>query len=99
MLPKILEEARQSKVLMNADVDLKFNKPELRVEIDRLRAAQLGVSVNDISQTLQLAYSNRRLGYFTKDGKQYQVMGQVARTDRMTPTTLRCYLYEIAGVK
>jgi len=89
MLPKILEEARQSKILMNADVDLKFNKPELRVEIDRLKAAQLGVTVNDISQTLQLAYSNRRLGYFTKDGKQYQVMGQVARADRDDPNDLK----------
>ncbi|HQV60522.1 MAG TPA: efflux RND transporter permease subunit [Chitinophagaceae bacterium] len=89
VLPKILEEARLSKVLLNADVDLKFNKPELRVEIDRLKAAQLGVSVNDISQTLQLAYSNRRLGYFTKDGKQYQVMGQVARNDRDDPNDLK----------
>jgi multidrug efflux pump len=89
ILPKILEEARQSKVLMNADVDLKFNKPELRVEIDRLKAAQLGISVNDISQTLQLAYSNRRLGYFTKEGKQYQVMGQVARGDRDDPNDLK----------
>lgn len=88
-LPKILEEARKSKVLLNADVDLKFNKPELRVEIDRLKAAQLGISVNDISQTLQLAYSNRRLGYFTKDGKQYQVMGQVARNDRDEPNDLK----------
>lgn len=89
ILPQFLEEAKQSKVLMNADVDLKFNKPELRVEIDRLKAAQLGVSVNDISQTLQLAYSNRRLGYFTKDGKQYQVMGQVARNDRDDPNDLK----------
>ncbi len=89
ILPDFLEEAKQSKVLMNADVDLKFNKPELRVEIDRLKAAQLGVSVNDISQTLQLAYSNRRLGYFTKDGKQYQVMGQVARNDRDDPNDLK----------
>lgn len=89
ILPDFLEKARQSKVLMNADVDLKFNKPELRVEIDRLKAAQLGVSVNDISQTLQLAYSNRRLGYFTKDGKQYQVMGQVARNDRDDPNDLK----------
>ncbi|HUR66434.1 MAG TPA: efflux RND transporter permease subunit, partial [Chitinophagaceae bacterium] len=89
ILPKILEEARGSKVLQNADVDLKFNKPELRVEIDRLKAAQLGVSVEDISQTLQLAYSNRRLGYFTKDGKQYQVMGQVARGDRDDPNDLK----------
>lgn len=89
ILPKFLEEARQSKVLLNADVDLKFNKPELRVEIDRLKAAELGVSVSDISETLQLAYSNRRLGYFTKDGKQYQVMGQVARGDRDDPDDLK----------
>ncbi len=89
VLPKILEQARQSKVLMNPDVDLKFNKPELRVEIERLKAAQLGVSVNDISQTLQLAFSNRRLGYFTKDGKQYQVLGQVARGDRDDPNDLK----------
>jgi multidrug efflux pump len=89
ILPKILEEAKQSKVLLNADVDLKFNKPELKVEIDRLKASQLGISVNDISQTLQLAYSNRRLGYFTKDGKQYQVLGQVARNDRDDPNDLK----------
>jgi multidrug efflux pump len=89
ILPKFLEEARQSKVLLNADVDLKFNKPELRVEIDRLKAAQLGVSVSDISETLQLAYSNGRLGYFTKDGKQYSVMGQVARNDRDDPDDLK----------
>ncbi|MGB3007356.1 MAG: efflux RND transporter permease subunit [Chitinophagaceae bacterium] len=89
ILPKILEEARQSKVLMNADVDLKFNKPELRVVINRLKASELGVSVNDISQTLQLAFSNRRLGYFTKDGKQYQVMGQVARNNRDDPNDLK----------
>jgi|CXWL01.1.fsa_nt_gi multidrug efflux pump len=89
ILPKILEEARQSKILLNVDVDLKFNKPELKVEIDRLKSAQLGVSVNDISQTLQLAFSNRRLGYFTKDGKQYQVMGQVARNDRDDPNDLK----------
>lgn len=89
ILPKILEEARQSKVLSNPDIDLKFNKPELRVEIDRLKAAQLGVSVEDISQTLQLAYSNRRLGYFTREGKQYSVLGQVARNDRDDPNDLK----------
>ena len=71
------------------DADLKFNKPELRINVDRLKASELGVSVEDISQTLQLALSNRRLGYFTKEGKQYQVMGQVARTDRDDPTDLK----------
>lgn len=89
ILPKFLEEAGKSKVLLQVDADLKFNKPELRVSIDRLKASELGVSVNDISETLQLAYSNRRLGYFTKDGKQYQVMGQVARRDRDDPNDLK----------
>ena len=89
ILPKFLEEANKSPVLQQVDVDLKFNKPELRVAIDRLKASELGVSVSDISETLQLAYSNRRLGYFTKDGKQYQVMGQVARKDRDDPDDLK----------
>ncbi len=89
IIPKILEETRQSTVLLNADVDLKFNKPELRVIIDRIKAAELGVTVNDISQTLQLAYSNRRLGFFTKDGKQYQVLTQVARNDRDEPNDMK----------
>ena len=89
VLPKFLEEAHKSTVLQQVDADLKFNKPELRVQIDRLKASELGVSVSDISETLQLAYSNRRLGYFTKDGKQYQVMGQVARANRDDPDDLK----------
>jgi multidrug efflux pump len=89
ILPKLLEEANKSSVLQQVDVDLKFNKPELRVQIDRIKAAELGVSVNDISETLQLAYSNRRLGYFTKEGKQYQVMGQVSRDDRDDPNDMK----------
>jgi len=89
ILPKFIEEAGKSSVLQQVDVDLKFNKPELRVQIDRLKASELGVSVGDISETLQLAYSNRRLGYFTKDGKQYQVMGQVARSNRDDPDDLK----------
>ena len=67
------------------DADLKFNKPELKVSINRLKATQLGKSVQDIAQTLQLAYSNLRFGYFTKEGKQYQVMGQVSRVNRDDP--------------
>jgi multidrug efflux pump len=57
--------------------------------VDRLKASELGVSVQDVSQTLQLALSNRRMGYFTKEGKQYGVYGQVARGDRDDPMDLR----------
>lgn len=88
-LPKLLEEARNSKVLLNPDVDLKFNRPEIKIEIDRIKAASLGISISDVSQTLQLAYSNRRMGYFTKDGKQYSVVGQVSRAERDDPGDLR----------
>jgi multidrug efflux pump len=89
ILPRFLEEANKNPVLQGVDADLKFNKPELRINVDRMKASELGVSVEDVSQTLQLALSNRRLGYFTKEGKQYQVMGQVARSDRDDPTDLK----------
>jgi multidrug efflux pump len=89
VLPKFLDEVNRSSVLQGADADLKFNKPELRINVDRLKASELGVSVDDISNTLNLALSNRRLGYFTLGGKQYQVMGQVARADRDDPTDLK----------
>lgn len=89
VLPKFLEAANANPALMGVDSDLKFNKPELKVSINRLKATQLGVSVQDIAQTLQLAYSNLRFGYFTKDGKQYQVMGQVSRQNRDDPSDLK----------
>ncbi len=88
VLPEFLDEAKKSPILQGVDADLKFNKPELRVNIDRLRASELGVSVDDINQALELAYSDRRLGYFLKSGKQYQVLGQVDRSDRDDPNDL-----------
>lgn len=91
VLPEFLRLADSSKILSSVDVDLKFNKPELEVRIDRQKAAQMGVSVQEVSQTLQLALSARRLGYFTKNGKQYQVIGQVYRQDRDRPDALQSY--------
>ncbi|MDQ1088165.1 MULTISPECIES: efflux RND transporter permease subunit [unclassified Siphonobacter] len=89
ILPKFIDAANQNPALQGVDIDLKFNKPELRVEIDRAKASELGVSVADISETMQLAYSNRRYGYFTMKGKQYQVMGEVYRKDRSQPVDLQ----------
>lgn len=88
VLPEFLDAAKQSPVFIGVDADLKFNKPELRINIDRLRASELGVSVDDINQALELAYSDRRLGYFLRSGKQYQVLGQVDRSDRDDPNDL-----------
>jgi multidrug efflux pump len=89
VLPKFLEEASNEPTFAAIDVDLKFNKPELRIQINRAKASELGVSVDDISQTLQLALSNLRYGYFIRNGKQYQVMGQVFRGSRDKPTDLQ----------
>ena len=90
-LPPFLDAVNQNPIFQGVDVDLKFNKPELTVSIDRAKASQLGVSIADVSQALQLALSNRRLGYFTKSGKQYQVIGQVERSQRDEPGDLSAY--------
>ncbi|HMP81744.1 MAG TPA: efflux RND transporter permease subunit [Verrucomicrobiota bacterium] len=81
-LPQFLEKAGNSEVFSRVDVDLKFNKPELRVEIDRERAQSLGVSARDIGETLNLALAEQRFGYFLKDGKQYYVLGALVREQR-----------------
>ena len=98
VLPKFLEEANKNPAFQGVDTDLKFNKPEIRVSIDRLKASNLGVTIQTISEALQLALSNRRLGYFDRDGKQYQVIGQVARKDRDDPSDLKnIYVKNAAG--
>lgn len=89
ILPKFLDEVNKSNIVIQADADMKFNKPELRVHVDRLKAASMGVSVMDISEALQIAYSNRRLGYFNREGKQYQVLAQVDLADRDDPNDLK----------
>lgn len=88
-VPKFLEAAQADPTFSFVDVNLKFNKPELRVVIDREKAQSLGVSVQDISQTLQAGLSGQRYGYFIRNSKQYQVIGQVAREDRNQPLDVR----------
>jgi len=88
-LPAFTEEVRKSTVFQGNDVNLKFNQPELLITIDRLKANELGVSVLDVSNTLQLALSGRRFGYFIMNGKQYEVIAQVERIDRDDPLDLK----------
>lgn len=85
VLPKFMEEVQKSPVFLISDVNLKFNKPELEIDINRLKANELGVSVLDISNTLQLAFSAGRMGYFIMNGKQYEVIAQVSRDNRDEP--------------
>ncbi|MCS6834284.1 MAG: efflux RND transporter permease subunit, partial [Flammeovirgaceae bacterium] len=71
------------------DVNLKFTKPEILLSINREKAAALGVSVADVAQTLQLAISGQRFGYFLMNGRQYPVIGQVWRENRDEPIDIR----------
>ena len=89
VIPTFLREANSHPAFTFADVDLKFNQPEIQVEIDRNRARSLGVSVRDIAQTLQLSLSGNRFGFFIIDGKQYEVVGQMERAFRNEPLDLR----------
>lgn len=76
------EAATANPVFSAVDINLKFNKPQLTLEIDRVRARSMGVSVSDIAQTLQLTLAGQRYDYFIRNGRQYPVIGQLARTDR-----------------
>jgi multidrug efflux pump len=89
VLPSFLAAAESDPTFTYVDVNLKFDKPELEVTIDRERAQDLGISVLRIAQTLQLALSEQRLGYFIMDGKQYEVIGQVMRGARDETIDLR----------
>lgn len=88
-LPKFLEEAYKNPTFQGVDVNLKFNRPELVIEINREKAKAVGVSVQQIAQTLQLTYGGVRYGYFTMNGKQYQIIGQVDREHRDQPLDLK----------
>ncbi len=88
-VPAFLSAARADPAFTFVDVDLRFNKPELQLRIDRSRALSMGVSVRDVAETLQFALSGQRYGYFILDDKQYQVIGQLERPDRSQPADLR----------
>lgn len=88
VIPTFLEAARNDKTFQNVDVNLKFNKPEVDIVIDRIKARELGLTVSDIANVMQSAFSGRRLAYFIMNGRQYQVISQVALGDRQQPTDI-----------
>ncbi len=89
IIPEFMNRVNESEILQMADVNLKFTKPELRIHINRDKAVTLGVSTQNIGQTLQLALSGQRFGYFFMNGKQYQILGELAREDRNKPLDLK----------
>jgi multidrug efflux pump len=88
MLPRFMEEAQTNPKFQITDLNLKFNKPELSIEIDRDRARSMGVNVRDIAEAMQLYFSGQRWGYFILNNKQYQIIGQAQRENRNKPLDL-----------
>ena len=98
VLPQFMAKVMDNPTFQMADVNLKFTKPELRIHISREKATSLGVSTQNIGQTLQLALSGQRFGYFFMNGKQYQIFGELARGDRNKPLDLKSlYVRNNAG--
>ncbi|MCR9012779.1 efflux RND transporter permease subunit [Gabonibacter chumensis] len=89
ILPKFMEEVNKSPLFSASDLNLKFTKPELTINIDRDKAAAMGVTVQNIAQTLQLTMSEQRVGYYIMNGKQYQILSQLEREDRNKPSDLK----------
>jgi len=88
-LPGLMAEASQDSTFSMVDVDLRFTKPQLNVTVRRDRLRDLGITPLDVSQALQLAFSEGRYGYFLKDGDQYAVIGAVDSAARSSPAALQ----------
>ena len=89
VLPRFLQMVHDNPTFKMADVDLKFSSPEMRVNIYRDKAGTLGASVRDVAETLQYGLSGQRMGYFYMNGKQYEIIGQINRQQRDTPSSVK----------
>ncbi len=88
-IPKFLEEARKDKTFANVDVNLRFNKPELQITVDRMKVKDLGLSTSDVVGAIQAAFSGGRMAYFIMNGFQYSVVAQVERDKRNNPNDIK----------
>lgn len=89
VLPKFMAKVYDNPVFQMADVDLKFSKPEARININREKASVMGVSTRNIAQTLQYGLADQRMGYFYMNGKQYEIVGEINRQQRNKPVDLK----------
>ena len=89
MVNTLVAEARKFPGLLNIDTDLKLNKPELKVTVDRDKAADLGIAVEGLGRSVETLLGGRQVTRFKREGKQYDVMVQVADVDRRDPAALQ----------
>ena len=88
LVDALLAEARNYPGMVNLDTDLKLNKPELKVDLDREKVANVGLEVDTVGRTLETMLGGRQVTRFKRSGKQYDVIVQVADIDRRNPDDL-----------
>ena len=99
-VPKFLDAARQDPTFVSNSVDanLKFNRPEIQLSVDRMKAKDLGLSTEDVVAAIQAAFSGGRLAYFIMGSDQYEVIAQVEHSDRNKPLDIsRLYVRNTSG--
>ncbi len=89
VLPVFLAKVYDNPTFQMADVNLKFSKPEVRININRDKANAMGVSTRNLAQVLQYGLSGQRMGYFYMNGKQYEILAEINRQQRNTPANLK----------
>ena len=89
VLPVFMTKVYENPTFQMADVNLKFSKPEVRININREKANLMGVHTKDIAQTLQYGLSGQRMGYLYLNGKQYEIVGEINRQQRNAPANLK----------
>jgi HAE1 family hydrophobic/amphiphilic exporter-1/multidrug efflux pump len=98
VIPKFLDAARQDPTFSNVDVNLKFNRPEIQLSVDRMKVKDLGLTTEDVVAAIQAAFSGGRLAYFILGSDQYEVIAQVAHPDRSRPEDIsRLYVRNASG--
>ncbi|MDX2347190.1 MAG: efflux RND transporter permease subunit [Legionella sp.] len=85
---KLMNKAQNSGLFIYLDNSLKFNQPEVELQINRAKAADLGLDMKKIGNTLSSALSGGYINYFNLEGRSYQVIPQLSRHFRMTAEQL-----------
>lgn len=88
IVAQLLEKMRQNPQLMAPDSDLKLNKPELRVTMDRDKLASLGIEVDEVGRSLETMLGGRKVTRFKRGSEQYDVVVKIEDDKRRTPTDL-----------
>ena len=82
---QMMDEIAKQPGILQPDVDLRLNKPELRIDIDRARAADLGVGVDVVARAIETMLGGRNVTRYKRDAEQYDVIVQVQSSGRTTP--------------